>query len=214
MKIIITAGGTTESIDQVRSIVNKSTGKLGSLIAEEFSKENVDIVYLCSANSIRPNIKNIKIIETITDLENAITSLLQKGDIDAFVHAMAVSDYSVEGIETGAGILKPTAKISSENETLKLVLKKNKKIIKMIKELSPKTMLIGFKLLVDVSEKELLDVGYETLQKNKCTYVLANDLTDITDKNHKAILIDTGKNFVRLETKNEIAKTIVHEVMK
>ena len=36
MKILITAGGTTESIDTVRGITNFATGSLGKLTAEEF----------------------------------------------------------------------------------------------------------------------------------------------------------------------------------
>ncbi|MGZ7242311.1 phosphopantothenoylcysteine decarboxylase domain-containing protein, partial [Streptococcus pyogenes] len=36
MKILITSGGTRESIDQVRSITNHSTGQLGKQIAERF----------------------------------------------------------------------------------------------------------------------------------------------------------------------------------
>ena len=38
MNILITAGGTTETIDGVRSITNTGTGRLGSLIADEFEK--------------------------------------------------------------------------------------------------------------------------------------------------------------------------------
>ncbi len=33
MKILITAGGTTEKIDQVRAITNHSTGRLGQALA-------------------------------------------------------------------------------------------------------------------------------------------------------------------------------------
>ena len=34
MKILITAGGTTEKIDQVRAITNHSTGRLGQALAD------------------------------------------------------------------------------------------------------------------------------------------------------------------------------------
>ena len=37
-KIIITAGGTSEKIDNVRKITNSSTGKLGKLIAEHLMR--------------------------------------------------------------------------------------------------------------------------------------------------------------------------------
>ena len=36
MHILITSGGTTEKIDQVRGITNFATGTLGKLLAEQF----------------------------------------------------------------------------------------------------------------------------------------------------------------------------------
>ena len=42
MKIIITAGGTSERIDDVRTITNSSTGRLGYAIGRAFA-ENTGI---------------------------------------------------------------------------------------------------------------------------------------------------------------------------
>ena len=42
-KIIITSGGTSEKIDNVRKITNSSSGKLGMLIANHLLEENDDI---------------------------------------------------------------------------------------------------------------------------------------------------------------------------
>ena len=42
MKIIITAGGTSERIDDVRTITNSSTGRLGYAIGEAFAKKSGD----------------------------------------------------------------------------------------------------------------------------------------------------------------------------
>ena len=39
MNIIITSGGTSENIDNVRKITNTATGALGSIIANEFIKK-------------------------------------------------------------------------------------------------------------------------------------------------------------------------------
>ncbi|MDN6717948.1 MAG: phosphopantothenate--cysteine ligase, partial [Lactococcus lactis] len=36
MKVLITSGGTTEPIDEVRGISNFATGSLGKLAAEKF----------------------------------------------------------------------------------------------------------------------------------------------------------------------------------
>ena len=42
MKIIITAGGTSEKIDDVRTITNSSTGRLGYAIGKAFAENHND----------------------------------------------------------------------------------------------------------------------------------------------------------------------------
>ena len=37
--VLVTAGGTSEPIDNIRSITNTGTGALGSLIADAFAKD-------------------------------------------------------------------------------------------------------------------------------------------------------------------------------
>ena len=75
-KIIITAGGTSEKIDNVRKITNSSSGKLGMTIANHLLVEKDDIViyYVCSKTSLRPSGNRVHIIEIegTLDLKNTI----------------------------------------------------------------------------------------------------------------------------------------------
>jgi phosphopantothenate-cysteine ligase len=105
-------------------------------------------------------------------------------------------------------------KISSDLEHPVLVLKKTPKIISMIKTDSPKTILVGFKLLSGADEKELIDTGYRLLMKNDCDYVLANDTNSIKDGNHEGFLIDAAANVTKLEGKENIASEIADRVLK
>jgi phosphopantothenate-cysteine ligase len=106
MKIIITAGGTSEKIDGVRKITNTGTGRLGSLTAEEFVRQGagkVDtIYYLCERGSVVPESGPVEIIETqgVDEVKEALENLLTREKIDAVVHSMAVSDYAVESATT------------------------------------------------------------------------------------------------------------------
>jgi phosphopantothenoylcysteine synthetase/decarboxylase len=54
MKILVTSGGTTEYIDEVRVLTNISTGNLGSIIADTFAKHGFEVTYLSSKSSILP----------------------------------------------------------------------------------------------------------------------------------------------------------------
>lgn len=104
MKILITSGGTTEKIDEVRSISNNSTGMLGKTIAEAFfSFESTEkIYYICGLSALTPNTDNTEVIRigSVAELEEAVKSVLLSDRIDAVIHCMAVSDYSVKSVTT------------------------------------------------------------------------------------------------------------------
>ena len=62
LNILITAGGTSEKIDDVRRITNTGTGALGAKVAEAFAETPVEsgegryIVYICSERAVRPRV--------------------------------------------------------------------------------------------------------------------------------------------------------------
>lgn len=223
-KYVITSGGISEKIDNVRKITNSSSGKLGMTIANHLleSKSDITIYYVCSKNALRPSNKSVKIIEVVgtMDLKDKVESLLRNEKIDYFIHTMAVADYMVDYVTTldkmkksflnnsDMEVIKDT-KISSYENNLVLVLKPTPKIISLIKKESPLTYLVGFKLLDGVSKKELIEVAKRLRDKNKCDLVVANDLEDIRNKEHKAYIIDKEDNVVEASDKEDIAKKLV-----
>ncbi len=223
-KYVITSGGISEKIDNVRKITNSSSGKLGMTIANHLleSKSDITIYYVCSKNALRPSNKSVKIIEVVgtMDLKDKIESLLRNEKIDYFIHTMAVADYMVDYVTTvdkmkksflnnsDMEVIKDT-KISSYENNLVLVLKPTPKIISLIKKESPLTYLVGFKLLDGVSKKELIEVAKRLRDKNKCDLVVANDLEDIRNKEHKAYIIDKEDKVVEASDKEDIAKKLV-----
>ena len=223
-KYVITSGGISEKIDNVRKITNSSSGKLGMTIANHLleSKSDITIYYVCSKNALRPSNKRVKIIEVVgtLDLKDKVESLLRNEKIDYFIHTMAVADYMVDYVTTvdkmkksflnnsDMEVIKDT-KISSYENNLVLVLKPTPKIISLIKKESPLTYLVGFKLLDGVSKKELIEVAKRLRDKNKCDLVVANDLKDIRNKEHKAYIIDKEDKVVEASDKEDIAKKLV-----
>ncbi len=223
-KYVITSGGISEKIDNVRKITNSSSGKLGMTIANHLleSKSDITIYYVCSKNALRPNNTRVKIIEVAgtLDLKDKVESLLKNEKIDYFIHTMAVADYMVDYVTTvdkmkksflnnsDMEVIKDT-KISSYENNLVLVLKPTPKIISLIKKESPLTYLVGFKLLDSVSKKELIEVATRLRDKNKCDLVVANDLEDIRNKEHKAYIIDKEDKVVEASDKEDIAKKLV-----
>lgn len=107
--------------------------------------------------------------------------------------------------------LKDAEKISSRSE-LFLSLGQTPKLIHMIKKWNPDTCLVGFKLLKGASDEDLLQVGTELAQKNKCDFVLVNDLDQISGDRHRALLIRDGSVVGTYETKEEIGKGIAENI--
>ncbi len=50
--------------------------------------------------------------------------------------------------------------------------------------------LIGFKLLVDVTEDHLVDIARKSLIKNQADLIIVNDLTQISAGQHRAIFVE------------------------
>ena len=233
-QVIITAGGTSERIDNVRKITNSSSGKLGVAIANHLLEkdEEVFIYYVCSKSSLRPSDPRVQIIEVegTIDLKNKIEGLLTTNQIDVFIHSMAVSDYTTDYVTTVDRIKESVRKnpnlddafknievisgnkISSYEDNLVIVLKPTPKIISLIKTLSPATYLVGFKLLDGVSKEELIKVASKLRDKNKCDLVVANDLSSIRDGNHTALIIDKEGTILTAHGKDDIAKKLVRRI--
>ena len=220
MNILITSGGTSEKIDRVRSITNHSTGRLGKIIAETFLDKGDQVTLVTTPKAVRPaahpNLTIVQ-IENVAELLEILEPLVHTHDV--LIHAMAVSDYTpvyMTGLEAVAAspdmteFLNKTnseSKISSQDDIQVLFLKKTPKIISLIKKWNPAIRLIGFKLLVNVTKEELLKTARASLIKNQAEIIVANDLTKISNQEHRAYLI--GKDTViQAQSKEEIAQLL------
>ena len=220
MNILITSGGTSEKIDRVRSITNHSTGQLGKIIAETFLDKGDQVTLVTTPKAVRPAAHpnlTIVLIENVSELLETLEPLVHTHDV--LIHAMAVSDYTpvyMTGLEAVAASTDMTeflnktnseSKISSQDDVQVLFLKKTPKIISLVKKWNPDIRLIGFKLLVDVSNEELLETARASLIKDQAEIIVANDLTEISNQEHKAYLV--GKdNVTQAQSKEEIAQLL------
>ena len=224
MKILVTSGGTSEAIDRVRSITNHSTGHLGLVITEALIKAGHEVCLITTSQAVRPasqpNLKIIEIKNTL-DLLEEMRKLVK--DYQVLIHSMAVSDYtpvymtSIDELQASQDLSEfltkhnTETKISSKEEAQILFLKKNPKIISLVKEWNPKIHLIGFKLLVDVTKDHLIDVARESLNKNRADIIVANDLTQINSDQHLAYLVE--KNIYQTAySKQEIAELLLEKI--
>ena len=224
MKILVTSGGTSEAMDRVRSITNHSTGRLGLVITEALIKAGHEVCLITTSQAVKPashpNLKIIEIKNTL-DLLEEMRNLVK--DYQVLIHSMAVSDYtpvymtSLDEVQASQDLSEfltkqnTESKISSKEDAQILFLKKNPKIISLVKEWNPKIHLIGFKLLVDVTKDHLIDVARESLKKNQADIIIANDLTQINSDQHLAYLVEKN-DYQTAYSKQEIAELIIKKI--
>ena len=106
-----------------------------------------------------------------------------------------------------------TTKISSYEPNLMTMLDLTPKVVSHIKQWSPDTMLIAFKLLEGVSKPVLLDVSSELREKNRADFVMANDLAKIGNGSHWGMIVGRTGIVRECEGKQDIAETLARAVM-
>ena len=224
MKILVTSGGTSEAIDSVRSITNHSTGRLGKIITETLLASGHEVCLITTTRALKPEPHPHLTIREIKNTHDLLLEMKERvPNYQVLIHSMAVSDYTpvymtgLAEVEASSNLEEflnkhnHQAKISSNDEVQVLFLKKTPKIISLVKEWNPAIHLIGFKLLVDVNEDHLVDIARKSLIKNQADLIIANDLTQISANQHRAIFVEK-EELQTVQTKEEIANLLLKKI--
>ena len=195
-KVLINAGPTRAYIDSVRYIENISTGKLGMTLADAFYRNGVAVklVYGPGEAPLYTWLDAIS-VETGKDMLSAMQVELNNNNYDAAVFSAAVLDFEPEQ--------KVEGKISSAN-AFHLNLRPTEKIINQLEV----RFKIGFKLVYDMEEAELLKFASDWKKKNNIDVLVVNDLKKIDQEKHPAFILE-GDSLHRVSTKAEIAEQLL-----
>ncbi len=202
-KIIVTAGGTSEEIDPVRAITNRSSGKMGIYLAEEAAKMGASVTLIRGNTDIEPfgKINDVK-VSSVKDMFDAIKKELKGCDI--MVHAAAVSDFTVS---------KKTNKKIKSSKKVSLELSPTIKIINEIKKRNKNVKLVGFKAECNVSKKEILISARALMKKSKANLIVANDVGKDVFGSEDNDVYFVGKKVEHVkDSKREIAGRILEMV--
>jgi len=203
-KILITAGPTIGKIDAVRYVSNHSSGKLGMEIAKDlyFRGAEVKMIYGPGKTAI-PNYISRTDVKTAAEMMEETMKEIKENGYGIVIFAAAVLDFEPEGYVD--------EKTSSKNG-MTVKLKPTPKIIKEADTLGKRLFKVGFKLEYAKSPEDLKSIGFESLLKNNCDLVVANDLTSIKQGIHKAYVITPEKGFTQVDNKEDIAKVLAEEI--
>lgn len=221
LDILVTAGGTREPIDRVRSIANFSTGRTGAEIAEYFASRGHRVTLLRATDAVAGP-KNLleRTFSTFADLKSLLETELISKNYDAVVHAAAVSDFAVDEIMTNGRATKKSppgkpTKIDSDALTV-LVLRRNPKLVDGLRALSknPTVKIVALKLTdgVDDGTREL-EVK-KLAERARPDFIVHNDFASMRGSSHPATVYAVRQGGEVIEhvasatTRLEIAKVL------
>lgn len=202
---LITAGGTRESIDGVRYITNRSSGKMGLAIADEVVKRGGKVIFIAGSVSVTIPDYFSKVIRVDSTQEMYEAVMANTAQADVIIKAAAPSDYRVKNSFDN--------KIKGETLTLELV--KNKDIAKAVGEIKGDKKLIIF----CAETQNLVESAREKLKSKNADMVIANDVTMQGagfDVDTNIVTLITNKIEINLPKlkKSEVAKHIIDEAIK
>lgn len=213
-RILVTAGGTRESIDGVRFITNTSSGRTGVFLAEQLARRGHQVVLLkhqsIKFSSPSANL-TVLAFDSFKDLASQMKTALQSSPFDFVIHAAAVADFSIDRIETAAGIVNQNRTKLPSGQTINLRLVPTPKVISSLRDWSVNkaVTVVGFKLTNTLRADERRLAVEKLFQQSQPNFVVANDLTEINEHQHAFNLYGNGGLISAGQSKSDLAQSLV-----
>jgi len=200
--ILVIGGATSEPIDYIRLITNRSSGKTASSLAINAFERGANVeLWHGNIKEIIPNYISVKKFETVNDIIKLLNEKTKR--FDMIIVCAAIADY-IPKIHHG--------KIKSGKEKLFVECDPAPKIIQKIRNLHPKSKLVGFKL--EDSKIELEKKAYDLLKKNNLDIVIANTISAFGKDENDILIIDDKKNCIKKHGKKDRLSDIILDFVK
>ena len=181
--ILITLGGTKESIDPVRFISNHSSGKMGMALAHACIQAGAKTTLIVGSISVDIE-KRAEIIHVVSadDMYKAVMKKIKSQDL--FISCAAVADFKPKTTNKH--------KIKKTDNSMTIELTENKDILASVCQLETRPICVGF-----AAETENHIENAKVKLKNKmCDAIVLNDVSKT------GIGLNSNDNEVHLITKN------------
>jgi len=187
LNILITSGGTKESIDPVRYIGNRSSGKMGQALKEAALRVGHEVIFIdASAGSADELYEKV---------------LAEFDHVDVVIMAAAVSDYTPLRVAE--------QKIKKSHDTLHIELQPTVDILKELGRRKTRQLLVGFCL----ESENLLEAARRKLREKNLDLIVANGIDTLGADTSTAVIV-SEKDHILLPvmTKAELAEKIIARV--
>jgi len=202
-KILIIGGPSAESIDEIRLITNRSSGKTSISLAKNAFLKGADIeIWYGRGREHIPNYLITKNFESINDLIEMV-KLKNLDKFDAIILCAALSDYIPK---------KQKGKITSGKEKLIIELFPTDKIISLLRKKARNSKIIGFK--VEDKKDQLLKRAMKLIKDNNLDFAVANTIEGFEkERNEIWIINKNGKSLHKKGKKDQLSNYILDTIL-
>ena len=237
MNVVVTGGGTVAPIDDVRHIANVSSGRFSAMITEACLGRGASVWHIHAPSAELPFLRHARFDldardpdaevarlagskrrwrrvrdrlhlvplsrGTVADYAENLERVLRARPIDVVFLAMAVSDFEPEPI---------AGKLESEADVLVIRGLRAPKVIRSVRDWSPRVFLVGFKLLSRAEPSELIRQAEAACLVNRADMTVANDLQTLREGRHTVHLVQPGDPAETLGPGDDLADRLVERV--
>ncbi len=205
-QVLVTAGPTEESMDPVRFLSNRSSGKMGFALARAARRRGAEVTLISGPTALAdpPQIR-VMAVRSAIEMHEAVMKQLESASV--LIMAAAVSDYRPK--QKAAGKIK-----KSQPETV-VELELNPDILTEAGKRKKSQILVGFA----AETEDLLQSGREKLKNKNLDLIVANDVTlpgaGFEVDTNIVKIIDRGGRVEELPlmTKEDLAERILDRIV-
>jgi phosphopantothenoylcysteine decarboxylase/phosphopantothenate--cysteine ligase len=205
-RVVVTAGPTRESIDPVRVVTNRSSGKMGYRIAEAAWERGAEVVLISGPVALpAPVGPLVRRVESTTELEAAVRAELPSTDV--LVMAAAPADFRPSD--------PSDSKRSRTDGALAIPMEPTGDILHATREArKPGSVIVGFAL----ETGDALAKGRAKLERKDLDLIVVNDALEpgagFEHETNRVALMgrDGTPQILPLQSKREVAEAILDAV--
>lgn len=163
--VLVTAGPTEEPLDAVRTISNRSSGKMGYAVAEAARRRGAKVILVSGPTKLDPpaGVEVVR-VRTAEEMAQSVTGCLP--EVTVVVMAAAVADFQPAEVRD--------RKIKKRDGLRSLRLKPTRDILQEVaRRKRPGQIVIGFAAETD----HVIDNAVRKLRSKKLDLIVANDVT-------------------------------------
>ncbi|MFC7204059.1 bifunctional phosphopantothenoylcysteine decarboxylase/phosphopantothenate--cysteine ligase CoaBC [Haloferax namakaokahaiae] len=198
--VVVTSGATTESIDPIRTLSNRASGRTGRAVARALAIHGADVTLVHDGPDV--HYADVKQVESGAEMLAAVEESV--ADADALVSAAAISDFTVEAADS---------KIRS-GEARTLELEPTPKLIDTIRESHLDLTIVGFKAETSGDDDAMVAEARRIMDRVGLAFVVANDASVMGSDETRTLFVRDGDVSEFTGTKAELGARLAAELEK